>query len=193
MIDRFSPEEEAPLTGHEYDGIQERDNPLPMWWLATFFATIIFSFIYYTHYEISGVALSQVDELNIEMKKIESLKQASAAKGSSYSDEQLLAMMTASGVKEQGAQVFTAKCAACHGQNGEGLIGPNLTDRFWIHGKGSGQDILTVVQKGVLDKGMPAWQGVIPDAEVIAVSAHLFAIKGTAVLNGKAPQGEEVK
>lgn len=185
--------EEAPLTGHEYDGIQERDNPLPAWWLFTFFATIIFSFIYYTHYEISGIAPTLLDELKIDMQKIEELQQASASKGSQFSEEQLQAMMSAAGVSEQGTQVFTGKCAACHGQNGEGLIGPNLTDNYWIHGKGSRADILAVVQKGVLEKGMPAWQGVLPDAEVIAVSAHIFALKGTHPANGKAPQGEEIK
>lgn len=193
MSDKFSDKDEAPLTGHEYDGIQERDNPLPGWWLATFFATIIFSFIYYIHYEVSGVALSQVDELKIEMQKIEQMAKDSGGQTAAYSEDQLAAILSTAEVQNQGAQIYTGKCAACHGQNGEGLIGPNLTDAFWIHGQGTRNDILTVIQNGVLDKGMPAWQGVIPDSELLAVTGYLYALKGTNPANAKAPQGQEVK
>lgn len=192
MSDHKSQIDEAPLTGHVYDGIQERDNPLPAWWLATFFATIIFSFMYYTHYEISGAGLTLQDELKLEMQNIEKLSKNSTG-GPTQSEESLTELMAGASVLDQGKQIFAGKCAACHGQNAEGLIGPNLTDHFWIHGKGKRADILAVIQKGVLEKGMPGWQQVLPDSDVIAVAAYVFSVKDSHPANPKPPQGEEIR
>ena len=80
----------------------------------------------------------------------------------------------------------------CHSAPLEGKIGPNLTDKYWIAGKGSNQDIYTTVSAGRPEKGMPAWSAVLKEDEVRAVTAFVFSKKGSNPANPKAPQGEPV-
>lgn len=171
---------------HNYDGIEELDNPLPNWWLFIFLGTIIFAFIYFLHYA-SGTGLTQTAELEIQMKNLP--KPAEKI----WTEEELNAPFGAPENIASGKAIFVAKCVACHGNEGQGVIGPNLTDNFWIHGKGQRKDILDVVQKGVVANGMPAWGGVISESEAVHVSAFVYSLKGTKPANPKAPQGEEVK
>jgi cytochrome c oxidase cbb3-type subunit 3 len=89
---------------------------------------------------------------------------------------------------EDGEETFTTNCAACHRADGGGLIGPNLTDDAWIHG-GTITDIYTTVTKGVLDKGMPAWEKVLKPEQLAEVVAYVTTLKGTNPANPKAPQG----
>jgi cytochrome c oxidase cbb3-type subunit 3 len=83
-----------------------------------------------------------------------------------------------------------ATCASCHGQNAEGLVGPNLTDKFWIHGA-TGQDILRSVNEGFAEKGMPAWGPVIGADKARKVTAFVLSVKGKD-RPGKEPQGTPV-
>jgi cytochrome c oxidase cbb3-type subunit 3 len=71
-------------------------------------------------------------------------------------------------------------------------VGPNLTDNFWIHGKGTRLDIVGVLKTGVLEKGMPAWEAVFTRDELLAVSAFVFSMKGKQPKTAKEPQGQEV-
>jgi cytochrome c oxidase cbb3-type subunit III len=177
---------EPRLTDHQYDGIQEYDNPLPNWWMVTFIGTIIFSFMYYIHYTFGG-GPTLADELVVEMK---SLPQVSI---SNYDDGDLEKKMAALGGVENGRQVYSSKCASCHGPDGQGLIGPNLTDQFWIHGKGGRADLMKVISEGVLEKGMPAWGSMISETDVLNVAAFVFSLRGSKPSNPKPPQGQEVK
>ena len=177
---------EAELLDHDYDGIQEYDNPLPNWWLVTFFATIIFSAIYYIHYTVGG-GYTQYQELEASMKDLPK------ATEKVWSEEELKAKMDSPEFVEKGKTVFASKCSACHGPEGQGGIGPNLADRFWLHGKGHRAHILQTIAKGVTEKGMPAWTGMISDDEIILVSGFVYALRNTQPANPKAPQGEEIK
>ena len=89
----------------------------------------------------------------------------------------------------QGA--FSLRCGPCHGDKAQGLIGPNLTDNAWIHGKGSLTDIFVVVDQGVLAKGMPAWGKQLSPIEVRKLAAFVGTQRGKAVA-GKAPEGAVV-
>lgn len=169
---------------HVYDDIVEHDNPLPNWWLTTFFGTIIFAFIYYVHYTFGGGPTLQ-EEL---VEKMKSLPQQVA---SNYDESDLEKKFAAFAGGTEGAQIYTAKCAACHGQKAEGLIGPNLTDKFWIHGKGGRADIMRVVAEGVLDKGMPSWSASLKEEEILKVASFVYDLKNNPV-KGKEPQGTEV-
>lgn len=179
------------LLDHNYDGIQEYNNPLPNWWLITFYATIIFAVFYYGYYQLgSGSSLDQ--ELKVARQEIVAKNPPPAQGAPAESEEQLAAVMSKPESLAMGKEIFAAKCAACHLEAGQGLVGPNLTDNFWVHGKGTRQDILQVVRKGVVEKGMLAWETLLKPEEVIAVAGFVFSLKGTNPPNPKAPQGTEV-
>jgi cytochrome c oxidase cbb3-type subunit 3 len=182
------------ILDHDYDGIKEYDNPLPNWWLTTFFVTIIFAFIYYIHYQFGG-GWTLDQHLQEELGYYQSLQKSSSQAqktGGQETEEQLAALMDQAEAQKSGQAIYMAKCAACHGDAGQGLVGPNLTDRYWIHGKGTRKDILQFIRVGVGEKGMPPWDTMLKPEDVIAVSAFTYALKGTQPGNPKAPQGEEV-
>jgi cytochrome c oxidase cbb3-type subunit 3 len=177
---------DQPIAGHDYDGIQEFDNPLPMWWLWTFFGTIIFAFTYYIHHEFGGApTLNQ--ELEADMAAIESLKKT----GPVVAIEELAGFLNDKNKIAAGSIVFKEKCAACHGPFGGGLIGPNLTDNFWISGGGTPEDILSVIEKGVLEKGMPPWKDTLKTVDTFSVVAYIVSLRGSAPVNAKPPEGKE--
>lgn len=174
------------LLDHEYDGIQELDNNLPLWWLWTFFATIVFGFIYWLHFSFSGEGPTLQQELDVAMAKVEEQRSKAAEApqgGGEMSEEQLVA---------SGAKLFKMNCSSCHKVDGGGQIGPNLTDSFWIHGNSS-EAIAEVIKKGVLSKGMPPWDAILRPNEVQAVVAFVKSIENTNVANGKEPQGDKVE
>lgn len=180
-------EHDDKLLDHEYDGIRELDNALPAWWLATFIGTVIFGCIYYLHYTSgSGPTLDQ--ELASSMQVVK----AARGSGPNFTEESLAALFNAENAKK-GRETFTAKCAACHGPEGGGLIGPNLTDDSWLNGKGQRMDIYRIVSEGVAAKGMPAWGELLPKEEIISVAAYVHSIVGTNVPGGKPPQGNKVQ
>ncbi|MDP4173134.1 MAG: c-type cytochrome, partial [Bacteroidota bacterium] len=78
----------------------------------------------------------------------------------------------------------------CHGRQAEGLVGPNLTDDYWIHG-GSIKDIFKVVKYGVPSKGMITWQNQLSPLQIQKVSSYVLSLHGTNPPNAKAPQGEK--
>lgn len=189
MTDR---EREALLLDHNYDGIQEFDNPLPNWWLVTFYGAIIFSVIYIGYYHFAG-GPSLTDELAADLKEVQAQVAATKSATPAPSEQELLAVFNDAGKRAAGKQVYTEKCAACHGVEGQGMIGPNLTDNFWIHGDGSLGAILKVVNEGVADKGMPPWGPLLSKDQLEGSVAYVRSLKGTKPANPKEPQGTEVK
>ena len=181
---------DVPLDDHEYDGIQEFNNPAPFWWQLFFYLSIAFAFGYYAYHEL-GNAPSLDQELAENITAIRKIQKQNEPTGPD--EKQLLALTTDSNALKTGKEAFTTKCAACHAADGGGLIGPNLTDRFWIHGKGSLGDIYGVVYNGVLDKGMPAWGSLLTHDELYGVVAYVKTLSGKTTANPKAPQGNEVK
>ena len=176
------------LLDHNYDGIQELDNDLPLWWLWTFFGAIIFSFVYWIHYSFVEDGPSLDQELSAQMQMIEKQREKSqevASTGAKQIDQaQLLA---------HGGKIFATYCASCHGDKGGGTVGANLTDAFWIYGKGQPEDITKIVKEGATSKGMPAWGAILKPFDIQAVTAFVGSLKGTNVENGKAPQGSKVE
>lgn len=178
------------ISGHNYDGITELDNPMPDWWLWTFLFTMIFAFLYYLHYEIAGGPTLK-EELTVAMQEIE--KNKSHEPTIIETEELLLNAMKNPKSAELGAQVYASKCVACHGTDLQGQVGPNLTDKYWIHGKGTRMDIVKVVREGVLEKGMPSWGQMISKDEIYGVTAFIVSKKGSNPPHPKAPQGEPVE
>lgn len=92
---------------------------------------------------------------------------------------------------QNGAKVFHTNCIPCHGVNGEGGIGPNLTDNYWINGDGSFNAIVKVIQNGVPVKGMISWKPLLKEKDLIDVASHVYNLRGTHPANPKAPQGKK--
>lgn len=182
--------EKSILLNHNYDGIQELDHPLPKWWLVTFYLTIIFSAIYVGYYHF-GSGILQEQELESDLAEIKS--RAPAPTSSDDLAAKSLAMATDPSAIAAGKASYLAKCAACHGNLGEGGIGPNLTDNFWIHGSGDAAGIIKVVVDGVPEKGMPTWGPIIPPEETAQLTAFIATLKGTNPPKAKAPEGSEYK
>jgi cytochrome c oxidase cbb3-type subunit 3 len=88
-----------------------------------------------------------------------------------------------------GKAIFAKNCAACHAADGGGVIGPNLTDDYWIHGEKI-EEIHTTVFNGVLAKGMPTWGKLLKPSEIQQVVAYVWTLHGTTPAKPKDPQGD---
>ena len=179
--------EESLVLDHEYDGIKELDHPLPNWWLWIFYLTIAFS-IPYAIYYMTGMGPTLSQELASDLEQIAKV-QAAAPKPAEAGLEKLIAALKDPSQIESGKTAFIAKCAACHGDKGQGLIGPNLTDDYWLHGEGKAKDVIKVVSEGVLDKGMPAWGQVVSPDELVHLTAFIHSLRGTNPAGAKEAQG----
>ncbi len=184
---------DVPIEGHTYDGISELDNQLPRWWVQLFNVSIIFSIFYFGYYVLGpGPGISK--EFEQEQAILAEARAKIAAEqggGSNGVDANaILAAMKSEGEMGKGKTVFAQKCASCHGPQGQGTIGPNLADNFWIHG-GSISQVAMTISAGVLDKGMPPWGPVLKNDELVAVTAYVKSLKGTNPPNPKAAQGTE--
>lgn len=177
------------LVDHEYDGIQEYDNPMPRWWLGLFYGTIVFSFVYVAYFH-GGPGLSEVAAYEAEMKAFYEWEAEQAMAAGEVTEETLNKLMADEGTVLAGQGVYVAKCQECHGANGEGKIGPNLTDDYWLHGARM-VDIHHTVSEGVKDKGMESWKRKLKPDELLKVVAYVGTLRKTYA-EGKAPQGEKV-
>ena len=172
---------------HTYDGIQEYDNQLPNWWLFILYASIVFSVGYWLVFHTFGVADLPVARYEQEMTAAREAQVARMAE-MELTDETLEMMATVPSRVEQGREIFQTYCTVCHLEQGQGLVGPNLTDKYWIHG-GEPLDIYDTVMNGVLDKGMAAWGNQLGPSRVQSVTAYVLTLRGTEV-PGKAPEGD---
>jgi cytochrome c oxidase cbb3-type subunit 3 len=177
---------------HDYDGIQEFNNPLPRWWLATFYGAILFAPLYFGYYHLGGPGIDPHYAVDQEVGEIKARQTALLKKSGGPNEQTLQAIFLDSKRRSAGNGIFTEKCAVCHGADGGGIIGPNLTDKYWIHGDGSLTAILKVVSEGVADKGMPPWGLMLKPDEILSVVAFVKSMQGTKPANPKAPQGSEV-
>jgi cytochrome c oxidase cbb3-type subunit 3 len=171
------------------DGILEEDNHLPNWWLATFYGTILFAFFYWQYFHVFEAGALPPQEY-AAIKKVEAAKVAAVkAATPTLTNDQLMAMSRGAEAQE-GATLFATNCLACHGALGEGKIGPNLTDKFWIHG-GQPTEIMASVTNGYALKGMPAWGPVLGGDKVGKVVSFVLTLRDKNAPGGKAPEGLE--
>lgn len=174
---------------HAYDGIRELDNSLPPWWVNMFIITIVWAagYMWFYHWGGSGLSSGEAYEQEVETAKREVAK-ALAGKMNAV-DEASVTMMTDPKDLDLGAITFKSTCAACHGQAGEGTVGPNLTDDYWIHGGGI-KNVFKTIKYGVPEKGMIAWQSQLKPLDMQRVASYIVSLKGTNPANPKAPQGD---
>lgn len=189
-------------TGHSWDGIEELNNPLPRWWLWTFYATIIWGIAYTIAYPawplISGatpgvLGYSTRAELRKDIAEFDA-KNHALKTGLEAADLSTLTPGTPlyDFAANAGAAVFRANCSQCHGAGAAGAKGyPNLLDDDWLWG-GDVESILTTVSHGVrnttdpdaqLGAGpMPAFgrDKLLEAPQIEAVVEHVLSISGQA-------------
>ncbi|MDF3071428.1 MAG: Cbb3-type cytochrome c oxidase subunit CcoP2 [Polyangiaceae bacterium] len=174
------------LLDHEYDGIREYDNPLPRWWVWMFAGSFWFSVAYFFQYHLSGNGESVAAAYDAEVADARE-QQAKTTLAEPVSEESLSKLMADEALMTDTNALFALRCAPCHGDRGQGVIGPNLTDSAWLHGSRL-SDIFVVINEGVLAKGMPAWGKQLSPIEVRKLAAFVGTQRGKAI-PGKAPEG----
>jgi len=179
------------LRGHEFDGIQEFDNPLPRWWLGLFIVTIIFGLIY-APWVLFGEGHLLADEYAADMAAAkEKYGDPSGEMAASLTPEMVAAACEGEDWKAPAEADFVANCASCHRLDGGGLVGPNFTDDYYIHG-GRLIDLARTITLGVPAKGMITWGKTLKREQVLRLACKVRSLRGTTVENGKAAEGTQV-
>ncbi len=176
------------LLDHDYDGIRELDNSLPPWWKYGFYITVVLAVVYMLRFHVWNTGPTPEQEYNTEMATAAKQVEEYRKKAGEMVDEKTVTLADAKGI-EEGQKIYHTSCIACHGGKGEGGVGPNLTDSYWLHG-GSINDVFKTVKYGVPDKGMQAWEKSLSPSQIRNIASYIKSIGGTNPPNGKAPQGE---
>jgi cytochrome c oxidase cbb3-type subunit III len=177
---------------HEYDGIVEENNPMPAWWTWLFISCVGFALIYFLHY-FSGSGPTLLQEYNTDLAEHEEQVKKNAPAEAPVSEESLMALVGDEKSLADGSGLYQAKCAMCHGEKLQGIIGPNLTDNYWINGNGTAVAALEVIKKGSAAKGMPPWNGLLKPNEMKSVVAYIFSKAGSNPPGAKVHEGIEYK
>ncbi len=176
---------EEPL-GHDYDGIQEFDNPLPTWWLYMFYGCIVFAFVYVPYYHFGPGVLP-------EEAWAEDMTAWYAAHPPPElaTSEELEEMAADPAFMAAGEATYRVRCVSCHAADGGGLVGPNLTDDFTVYGF-ERDEIMRVVYHGT-KFGMLAWKNQLSLEEIYQVASYARSLRGRTPVKAKAAEGVAIE
>jgi cytochrome c oxidase cbb3-type subunit 3 len=173
---------------HDYDGIRELDNKVPSWWMMSFYASILFGVIYMIRMYGTQTLPTQLEEL-AEANKVAAIqKEAYLKLAANNVDENSVKISDAAGIAA-GKDLFKTNCVACHGSGGEGTVGPNLTDDYWLH-QGGLKDIFYTIKYGWAEKGMKSWKEDFSPIQMADIASYVSTLRGTNPPNPKEKQGE---
>ncbi|MEM6579131.1 MAG: cytochrome-c oxidase, cbb3-type subunit III [Pseudomonadota bacterium] len=181
-------------TGHEWDGIKELNNPLPRWWLWTFYATIVWGILYTIAYpawplvnKTTGGLLGYSTRGEVA-EEIAAVDAANAEVSARLAAADLSTLAPGDPAHQYGvaggAAVFRAHCSQCHGQGAAGFVGyPNLIDDAWLWG-GTLEDIEYTVRHGIRNEQdvdarwseMPAFGEILEKEEILATAEYVLSI-----------------
>ena len=176
------------MLDHDYDGIRELDSKIPPWFAWLFILTIIFAAYYMIDYHIIGSGQVQYEEYAQEVK-MASLEREALIKSGAFINEETVTLLSDASDLEKGKAVFDQNCIACHASDGGGIVGPNLTDEYWIHGGGI-KNVFKVIKYGVVEKGMISWQTQLNPNQMQEVASYVLSLQGTTPAAPKQPEGE---
>ncbi|HPC61874.1 MAG TPA: cbb3-type cytochrome c oxidase N-terminal domain-containing protein [Verrucomicrobiota bacterium] len=178
-----TPQDQDPLLlDHDYDGIRELDNKLPRWWVWLFNLSIVFAILYLIYYHVLDAGPLMAAQYQAEMAIGEKIKAAAVAEF----ENRMVSLQPSTDplMLAEGRETFEKLCAPCHRSDGGGLVGPNLTDDYWIHGSNF-VDNLKIIWNGVPSKGMVTWKGVLKPGTIHAVGSYIYTLRGTHPKNPK--------
>jgi len=180
-------EETDQTTGHEYDGIQEIDNPLPRWWVFMFWATIVFGLGYLGMYGLGnfkGIVTVTVDGEEVAWSssnqwkaEVQAFDKEIAPLYAKYSSTPVEELVKNDEALQTGQRLFKSNCSVCHGSNAKGALGfPNLTDNDWLYG-GNPQQLTMTITNG-RQGAMPAWGAVLGDEGTKQMVQYVRSLSG---------------
>jgi len=182
--------DETLITGHEYDGIQEYDNPVPGWWHVLWYGSFVFALIYLPVSLMSPFYKKPSERL--ELAQQAEFQRLFADVGELSNDHETIAeLMADEGWVNFGRSLFVRNCASCHAADGGGLIGPNLADDRWIHVRDV-TDLYRILEDGAAAGAMPAWGNRMHPNEMVLLSAFVASLGGTDPAAPKPAEGDIV-
>jgi cytochrome c oxidase cbb3-type subunit 3 len=127
---------------------------------------------------------AKLDQFGLTLQQSTDIKKLGNLKG----DEQtILSYMDDAPMMEAMRGIFMSQCATCHGANGAGATGPNLTDNHYLIIKNV-EGIFKNIKWGSIAKGMPPWNGILTETEMVLLTAYVANLRGTST-EGKIPEG----
>lgn len=172
---------------HAYDGIAELDNPTPPWFMSLFYGTIGFGVVYLMVFHVFGGDL-QLAEYKQEVALAEVQREAYIKRVAGSINENTVKLVTDAKSLEAGKAVYLQNCVACHGQQGQGGVGPNLTDAYWLHG-GSVKAVFHSITEGIPEKGMMSWKKQLNPLQIQQLTGYILSLQGTNPAGAKEAQG----
>ncbi len=171
------------LRDHVYDGIQEYDQKLPNWWLASWYIFIVLFVVYWVLYYQFNFFPEDSERLEAAIAEIDTRKATELEKlMTSLDNDTLWEMSQNTQIVSAGEATFQSSCVACHGTdlsatlNGVKLPGEPLNDETWKYG-GNPMDVFQIVKNGSPDatKGMVAWEPLLGPKKVAEVVAYIMS------------------
>jgi cytochrome c oxidase cbb3-type subunit III len=170
-----------------HDGITELDNRIPPWFNYLFGGTVIFAALYLLNYHVWQSSPLPLAEYAEEMTAADLSRRIRMASEGTIDEDQLVALVDEASLKA-GQERFLKNCITCHGTKAEGIVGPNLTDEYWIHGGGI-RNVYTTIKNGIPEKGMISWKLVFTPKEIQQLASYVLSLQGTSPPNAKKPEG----
>lgn len=192
---------EARLLEHDADGIHELDNLLPRWWLYGFYLTIVLGVLYMWYYHVytgpawnvlwfgeKGAQAELMADIKAEKARLATMPKKASAKIILYTDANAL---------KRGAEIFNGTdnaCFTCHREDLGGMVGPNLTDEYWLHGS-SVQELVENVKTGFPEYGMLPFgtSNKMSDEDVMKVVSYIISKRGSNPADPKPTDPERDK
>ncbi|MFI5237925.1 MAG: cbb3-type cytochrome c oxidase N-terminal domain-containing protein, partial [Ignavibacteriales bacterium] len=173
---------------HDFDGIKELDSKIPPWFSGLFIITIIFAAYYMIDYHVIGSGQVMQEEYANEIN-VATLERESLIKSGAFVNEETVTLLNDPADLQKGKEIYDLNCIACHAIDGGGIVGPNLTDNYWIHGGGI-KNVFKVIKYGVVEKGMISWQTQLSPNQMQEVASYVMSLHGTTPAAPKQPEGE---
>lgn len=185
-------QEKEMIMDHSFDGIQEMDNPIPAWFKVLFYTTIVIAIGYLLNYHVFTNGNPQELEYAASMEQAATDKEAFLSSPANSTankiNESNIVQSKDAAILKSGGALFATHCPPCHGDHAQGVVGPNLTDKFWLHG-GTIKDVFKTIKLGVPDKGMISWEKTMNAQQISDIANYVLSLQGTNPAGAKAPQG----